>query len=244
LVRDLELLWGMLWTGGDDPFAYGGRQDSSPHRVVGPTDGIQFLIPGGGEQEGQHDQEQQRQLTPARLRPHNGSIVEFPPIPALTRCARRGGRALGPRAVLDRYLRAEKIEELSEAGRVAGVGRLVVIVPLRKDAFREVRTLLRQGPPLELGRSGVERYQAFLSAREAILALEGPEVGKSDGPTWDDFSTWRNGPRWERCARSAPRLVGGIHAWERAPELKGVFFGPLPGPGDSEGGDAVGSWIP
>lgn len=121
------------------------------------------------------------------------------------------------------------------------MGRLVVIVPLRKDAFKEAKTLLRQGPPLDLGNSGVERYQAFVSNREAVLALEGPLVGKSDGPSWDDISTWRNGARWERCARSAPRLAEGIHAWERATELTGVFFGPLPGPGDSEGGDAVGT---
>lgn len=134
-----------------------------------------------------------------------------------------------------------EVDELSRAGRLAGVGRLVVIVPLRKDAFREAKALLRQGPPLDLGNIGVERYQAFVSSREAVLALEGPAVGKSDGPSWDDISTWRNGPRWERCARSAPRLAEGIHAWERATELTGVFFGPLPGPGDSEGGDAVGT---
>jgi len=126
-------------------------------------------------------------------------------------------------------------------GKVAAVGRLVVVVPLREGAHRDALALLREGPPLELERDGLDRYQAFLSSREAILVLEGPGVGGSDAPPWEDLSTWRDGARWQRCAQSSPRLAESIHSWERAPDLQGVFFGPLPGPGDSEGGDAVGT---
>lgn len=126
-------------------------------------------------------------------------------------------------------------------GKVAAVGRLVVVVPLREGAHGDALALLREGPPLELERDGLDRYQAFLSRHEAILVLEGPGVGGIAAPRWGDLSTWRDGARWQRCARSPPRLAESIHSWERAGDLEGIFFGPQPGPGDSEGGDAVGT---
>jgi hypothetical protein len=121
------------------------------------------------------------------------------------------------------------------------VGRLVVVLPLRQGAAGEARALLRQGPPVDPSRGGLERYAAFVSDREAILVLEGPGVTTGDQAPWEDVSAWREGSRWERCLRSGPRLAEVIHAWERPPELEGLFFGPLPGPGDSEGGDVIGT---
>jgi hypothetical protein len=117
------------------------------------------------------------------------------------------------------------------------MGRLAVIVPLREDAHRATRELLRRGLPFDLGSGSVERYRAFLSVREAILVLEGPEVGRDDGHRWQDIATWRDAQNWERCAQSPPHLAESIHSWERAPDLEGVFFAPWPGPGDSDGGD-------
>jgi hypothetical protein len=119
------------------------------------------------------------------------------------------------------------------------MSRLVVVVPLRKGGHRDALALLRQGPPLDLEAGGVQRYWAFMTNREAILVLEGPGVERSDGSSWQDLSIWRDGARWERCAQSPPRLSESIHFWERPPDLEGVFFGPLPGPGDSEGGDVL-----
>lgn len=121
------------------------------------------------------------------------------------------------------------------------MGQLVVVIPLREGAHGDALALLREGPPMELEASGLERYHAFLSSREAILVLEGPGVGERDRLQWEDLSAWRNGSRWQHCAQSPPHLAESIYSWERAPDLKGVFFGPLPGPGDSEGGDAVGT---
>jgi hypothetical protein len=117
------------------------------------------------------------------------------------------------------------------------VGRVVVVVPLKDDAHGDALGLLRDGPPMDLDM--LKEYQAFLSSREAVIVLEGPGVGPDDGRPWDDLTAWRDGPRWRRCAASAPRIAESVHAWERAQDLEGVFFGPQPGPGDSEGGDAI-----
>lgn len=119
------------------------------------------------------------------------------------------------------------------------MGRLVVVVPLREGAHGDALALLREGPPVDLEGSELERYEAFLSGREAILVLQGPGVGRRDSLRWEDLSAWRNGSGWQRCAQSPPYVAESISSWERAPDLKGVSFGALPGPGDSEGGDAV-----
>jgi hypothetical protein len=119
------------------------------------------------------------------------------------------------------------------------MGRLVVIVPLREGAEGAAVTLLRGGPPFELHIDALDRYAAFLSTREAVLMLEGSGIGEDTVP-WGELSRWRDGSAWERCAEGPPRLGELIDSSERPPNLTGVFFGPLPGPGDSEGGHTAG----
>ena len=126
----------------------------------------------------------------------------------------------------------------TSASIVTLVGRVVIVVPLRDGARRDALELLREGPPVEV--EELDRYLAFVSSGEAVLMLEGPDVGRHDGRPWENPSAWRDGERWARYAASAPRVASTVHAWERSREIQGVFFGPWPGPGDSEGGDALG----
>jgi hypothetical protein len=129
--------------------------------------------------------------------------------------------------------------QIRRLDKVAAMGRLAIIVPLREDAHEEALALLQEGPPLDPQAGEVERYWAFLSRSEAVLVFEGTGIDREDGTLWEDLSGWTNGARWERCAESAPRLAHSVHSWRRPAELEGIFFGPLPGPGDSEGGDTV-----
>jgi hypothetical protein len=120
------------------------------------------------------------------------------------------------------------------------MGRLVIVLPLRDGAHRDALDLLGGGPPFELSSEGLERFRAYVSAREAVLVLEGSEVGKDVNP-WNDLAQWRDGPAWQCCAEAPPRLAELVASSERPPDMPGLFFGPLPGPGDSEGGDAAGA---
>jgi hypothetical protein len=119
------------------------------------------------------------------------------------------------------------------------MGRLVVIVPLREGAQSEAVALLRGGTPFEVQVDELDRCAGILSKREAVLLFEGSGVGEDTVP-WRELSRWRDGSAWERCAEGPPRLGELIYSSERPPNLTGVFFGPLPGPGDSEGGDTAG----
>jgi hypothetical protein len=116
------------------------------------------------------------------------------------------------------------------------MGRLVIVVPLREGADSDARALLRYGPPVHPESGDLEHYSAFVSSREAVLVLEGPGVGGAHEHRWGDLRVWRDGARWKRCAQSWPRLAESVDSWRKPPELTGVSFGPLPGPGDSEGG--------
>jgi hypothetical protein len=91
------------------------------------------------------------------------------------------------------------------------MGRLVVVVPLREGVREDAVDLLRRGPPLDLEPSKVQSFLSFVTDREAILVLEGPWVGRSDGLPWQELSAWRDGERWKRCAESPPRLGESVH---------------------------------
>jgi hypothetical protein len=116
------------------------------------------------------------------------------------------------------------------------MGRLVVVIPLREGTTAEVRALLTGGPPVELSEGDLDSYAAFVSSREAVLVLNGPVVNPGAGGAWLDVSAWKEGAAWARCLDAPPRLAEHASSSQRPPELTGVFFGPTPGPGDSEGG--------
>ena len=116
------------------------------------------------------------------------------------------------------------------------MGRLLVVVSLRPGTSAEVASLLRQGPPLPVGDGGLDRCSAFVSPREAVFLFEGPGVSPALEPAWSDVSRWTDGDRWRGLVDGPPRVAESIMSWQRAPDMEGFFFGPLPGPGDSEGG--------
>jgi hypothetical protein len=116
------------------------------------------------------------------------------------------------------------------------VGRLLVVVSLRPGTSAEVASLLRKGPPLPVGDGGLDRCGAFVSPLEAVFLFEGPEVSPELSSAWRDVSRWTDGDRWKGLSDGPPRVAESIMSWQRAPDMEGFFFGPLPGPGDSEGG--------
>ena len=112
------------------------------------------------------------------------------------------------------------------------MGRVAVIVPLRSGVSDEVSELLQDGPPVHVER--LARFQGFVTPGEAILYFEGPAVTAED-PVWRNLAAWRAGDRWKRSAAGPARVAESAGSWERAPDMEGFFFGPLPGPGNSEG---------
>jgi hypothetical protein len=112
------------------------------------------------------------------------------------------------------------------------VGRLVLVVELRDP--EGAAALLRHGPPFPIRRGDLDRCWAFLSEEQVVLLLEGPGI-RAEDPNWRDLERWENGAKWRSISGPA-RVAESAGSWEQAPDMEGFFFGPDPGPGDSEGG--------
>ena len=52
---------------------------------------------------------------------------------------------------------------------------VAVIATLRPGAAEEAAKLIEQGPPFDLGQSGVKRHTVFLAADTAVFVFEGGE---------------------------------------------------------------------
>lgn len=117
-----------------------------------------------------------------------------------------------------------------------GVSRLVIVAPLRPGSREQALRLLEHGPPFELGESGFDRHQVYLSDREAIFLFEADGDAALRLPA-EDLELMRAADAWRECLAGAPRVASEAFSWERVVTPEGVSFAPTPGPGDSEGGD-------
>ncbi|MFL5819451.1 MAG: hypothetical protein ACJ76S_02040 [Solirubrobacteraceae bacterium] len=115
------------------------------------------------------------------------------------------------------------------------MGPVVITARVRPGSVDAVRRILGAGPPCDLETTSLEAHRVFVSGDELVFLFEGPhadEYGRLVGPPSvlgqvELLSAHLAGP---------PRISEEIFSWARPERLNGVDFGPLPGPGDSEGG--------
>jgi hypothetical protein len=117
------------------------------------------------------------------------------------------------------------------------MSRLVLVAPLQPGAKERARALLAAGPPYDLEHTRFDRHHVFLSDREAVFVFEAPGAAATLEVPAEDPVLWNAAAAWSECLAERPRVAAPAFAWERAVAVEGVFFGPTPGPGDSEGGD-------
>lgn len=114
--------------------------------------------------------------------------------------------------------------------------RFVVSAGLKAGSSEQVRRLLAEGPPFDLEGTSLERHEVYLADDEVIFLFEGPHAER------DARKIFQRPRVLGQIGRIAPHLSGGprfpaeVFTWERQPELQGLSFSPLPGPGDSDGG--------
>jgi hypothetical protein len=104
------------------------------------------------------------------------------------------------------------------------VQQLAIVARLRPGAEHRAASLIEQGPPFQIGESGLERHTVYLSAGEVVFVFEGHEVewivdAMIDDPfrptLSDAFANWRP------LAETEPRIARPAFSWqrdERAPE--------------------------
>jgi hypothetical protein len=113
----------------------------------------------------------------------------------------------------------------------------VVTARLRKGSAPRLLEILRKGPPFDVGATSLDRHLVFLSEEELIFLFEGEHADEQAERLLTPKMLGPSGCIGAHLDGS-PGTPVEVFSWARPPRLDGVYFGPYPGPGDSEGGPA------
>jgi hypothetical protein len=117
------------------------------------------------------------------------------------------------------------------------VSELVVVVPLKEDAYEEALELLRKGPPFELEETEFARHRVYATNSEIVFVFESPGPTATMRLAAEDPSVWKVARPWRKLMAGRPRKAQTVFSWARGRDVEGVSYAATPGPGDSEGGD-------
>jgi hypothetical protein len=121
--------------------------------------------------------------------------------------------------------RASRAANLWQSDEEVEMKTLMIVARLRDDAHDEAEVLLREGPPFEPERVGLERHSAYLTAGEVVFVFEGPEVEWKVNELIDDPVIAPFFAPWEKLIDGTPRLAQERYHWSRAEEKLGVGLG-------------------
>ena len=112
----------------------------------------------------------------------------------------------------------------------------LITARIRRGSADAVRKILAEGPPYDLAETGLERHRVFLAGNELVFLFEGPHAEEEAARLLRRPDVLGQAGRLGVHLAGAPRTPEEVFSWVRPEALEGVDFGPLPGPGDSEGG--------
>ena len=94
--------------------------------------------------------------------------------------------------------------------------QLVVVVPLKQDAYEEAKSLLAGGPPLELDDTDFVHHEVHLTRREVVFVFTTPgEIPATLHVRADDLSFWRAAKAWQPLIDGKPRKAETAFSWSR-----------------------------
>lgn len=95
--------------------------------------------------------------------------------------------------------------------------QLAIVVRLKPGLEEEARNLIQQGPPFEIGESGLERHTIYLSAGEVVFVFEGREVEWIiDAMVQDPFRPMLSDAfeNWRPLVDAEPRIARPTFSWQ------------------------------
>jgi len=96
--------------------------------------------------------------------------------------------------------------------------QLAIVARLKPGKEQEAAKLIAQGPPFEIGGSGLERHTVYLSAGEVVFVFEGHEVEWIvDGMIEDPFR-WTISAAfagWRDLVEGEPRIARPAFSWQQ-----------------------------
>jgi len=101
----------------------------------------------------------------------------------------------------------------------------MIVARLRDDAQDEAEVLLREGPPFDPERLGLDCHSAYVTAGEVVFVFEAPEVEWIVNDLIDDPAVAVFFGPWWRLIEGTPRLAHERFYWSRAENELGVGLG-------------------
>ena len=98
---------------------------------------------------------------------------------------------------------------------------LVFVLPLNENAYERARSLLAQGPPLDLEMTGFDRHQVFLTEREVVFVFEAPGPSATLELPGEEQSLWQVAAAWELLMAGRPRKAETAFEWIRPKQSDG-----------------------
>ena len=120
------------------------------------------------------------------------------------------------------------------------MSELVLVRPLKENAYEDALTLLAEGPPFDLEATEFARHRVYATRREIVFVFESPGPSATLRLRAEDPALWKVAHEWQKLMAGRPRKAQTAFSWQRREDAEGISYEPTPGPGDSDGGDVYG----
>lgn len=131
---------------------------------------------------------------------------------------------------------AERLVEIYLGAKTSTT--LAVVLPIREDTREQALALLAGGPPFDPARAGLDRHEVFVTDRELVFLFESAGGTATLERLLSRPELWRAALSWRNVIAAPPRIAELGYSWtDEGTPTNGISFGPMPGPGDSDGGD-------
>jgi hypothetical protein len=97
----------------------------------------------------------------------------------------------------------------------AARARVAVIVPIKRGSAEAARQLVKEGPPFDLERVGLERHHVFVSEREVVFFFEGENASAAVDALSRSPRVLSAAVRWRGILAGRPRLGAEQFGWTR-----------------------------
>jgi hypothetical protein len=92
---------------------------------------------------------------------------------------------------------------------------VAVVVPIRRGTAEAARRLVKEGPPFDVERLGLERHHVFVSEREVVFLFEGDSATAAVDALSQSPRVLNAAVRWRGVVAGRPRLAEERFGWTR-----------------------------
>lgn len=91
--------------------------------------------------------------------------------------------------------------------------RVVVVLPIRRQAEERARELIASGPPFDPASIPLRHHRVFVTSREVVFLFEGEDIREVVEQLVRRPDVWKAAIAWRECIAGPPRVADEAYAW-------------------------------